>query len=64
MNIPNNNMKKLLFIYNALENGWSVKKKGDFYVFFRKHNNNRKYFTSSYIYDFVQSNIPNYGLSS
>ena len=34
-----NNMNKLLFIYNAIENGWSVRKKGGFYVFSRKHSN-------------------------
>ena len=28
MEKPNITIKKMQFIYNALENGWSVKKKG------------------------------------
>jgi hypothetical protein len=61
MNIPNsihpsNEPNKLLFIYNALEKGWSVRKKGKFYIFSRKHNNDCKYLKSSYIQDFIKSN--------
>jgi hypothetical protein len=62
MNIPNsihstNEINKLLFIYNAIEQGWRVKKKGGCYIFSRKHNNECKYFRPSYIYEFIQSNI-------
>lgn len=60
MNISNNipptiEINKLTFIYNALEKGWSVRKKGKFYIFSKKHNNDSKYFRSSYIHEFVQS---------
>jgi len=55
MNISNE-VNKLIFIYNALEKGWFVKKKGKYYIFTRKHNNECKYFKKSYIYDFVYSN--------
>jgi hypothetical protein len=58
--LPSNEINKLSFIYNALEKGWSVKKKGKYYIFSRKHNNELKYFNPSYIYDFVQSNISFY----
>jgi hypothetical protein len=58
--LPSNEINKLSFIYNALEKGWSVKKKGKYYIFSRKHNNELKYFKPSYIYDFVQSNISFY----
>ena len=52
---PSNEINKLTFIYNALEKGWSVRKKGKFYIFSRKHNNDCKYLKSSYIHEFVQS---------
>ena len=58
--LPSNEINKLIFIYNALEKGWSVRKKGKRYIFSRKHNNELKYFKPSYIYDFVQSNISSY----
>ena len=35
MEKPNITIKKMKFIYNALENGWSVKKKR-IYIFFQK----------------------------
>jgi hypothetical protein len=55
--LPSNEINKLSFIYNALEKGWSVRKKGKYYIFSRKHNNELKYFKPSYIYEFFQSNI-------
>ena len=65
MNIPisihsSNETNKLIFIYNAIEKGWSVRKKGKYYIFSRKHNNEIKYFKPSYIYEFVESNISSY----
>jgi hypothetical protein len=57
---PSNEINKLSFIHNALEKGWSVRKKGKYYIFSRKHNNEIKYFKPSYIYEFVQSNISSY----
>ena len=32
---------KMTFIMNALEKGWSVKKKNDEYIFSKKHENRR-----------------------
>ena len=29
--------KKMIFIYNAIENGWSVKKSKDSFIFTKKH---------------------------
>ena len=55
--LPSNELNKLSFIYNAIEKGWSVKKKGKCYIFYRKHNNELKYFKPSYIYEFIQSNL-------
>ena len=36
MEKSNITIKKMQFIYNALENGWSVKKKKRFIYFFKK----------------------------
>jgi hypothetical protein len=55
--LPGNEINKLLFIHNALEKGWGVRKKGKYYVFSKKHNNEIKYFKPSYLYEFIQSNI-------
>ena len=59
VNIPpihvGNDINKMIFIYNALEKGWTVKKRGGKYFFKKKHNNESGYFKSSYIKDFVHS---------
>ena len=30
-------LQKMAFLYNALENGWTVKKKKDLYIFSKNH---------------------------
>jgi hypothetical protein len=49
--------KKMIFIMNALEEGWSVKKKGEAYIFSKKHENRKEIFMESYLENFILSNI-------
>ena len=35
-------LHKMVFIYNALENGWTINKKEDFYIFNKKHEGKKK----------------------
>lgn len=55
------NVKKLqemIFIYNALENGWRVKKsKKGLYSFKKPHNNLEEYFSDNFISTFIKGNI-------
>ena len=37
LNIGFIQLQKMTFIYRALENGWTVKKNGDSYIFSKKH---------------------------
>lgn len=48
--------KKMIFIYNALSNGWSVKKRNDSYVFRKKHQGKPEVFQDSYLTKFIQEN--------
>lgn len=45
--------KKIQFIYNAIEDGWTVKKKDGYYVFTKNHNNEKEIFTESYLNNFI-----------
>ena len=36
--------QKMMFLTNALEEGWSIRKSMDSYIFTKKHENKRKYF--------------------
>jgi len=57
--IPKNQFKKMVFIMNALEQGWSVKKSVDSYIFTKKHENRREIFQENYLENFLISNFSN-----
>jgi hypothetical protein len=49
--------KKMIFIQNALEQGWTVKKSQDSYIFTKKHENRREIFQENYLETFLVSNF-------
>jgi len=49
--------KKMIFIQNALEQGWSIKKSQDSYIFTKKHENRREIFQENYLETFLVSNF-------
>ena len=49
--------KKMTFIMNALDQGWSVKKEDDKYVFSKKHEGKREIFREDYLRTFIESNM-------
>jgi hypothetical protein len=61
--LPNNiklekaTLRKMLFIMNALDQGWSIKKSQDSYIFTKKHENRRENFQENYLEDFLISNF-------
>lgn len=50
-------LQKIHFIYNALENGWNVKKNEEAYIFRKKHNHTKTLKNQNYIYKFVDKNM-------
>jgi hypothetical protein len=52
--------QKMIFIMNALEGGWKIKKIGnDKYVFFKRHEGRKEIFLESYLEKFVNTNVGN-----
>jgi hypothetical protein len=49
--------QKMIFIMNALDNGWSVKKNEESYIFTKKHENKREVFMEKYLENFIVSNM-------
>ncbi len=47
---------KCIFIYNALENGWTITKCNDNYIFRKKHEDKKEIFEESYLNTFIKSN--------
>jgi hypothetical protein len=54
--IDKKKFQKMIFLYNALEQGWKIKKDADSYVFTKKHENRREIFQESYLETFLFSN--------
>ena len=48
--------KKMIFLYNALDNGWSIKKKQDSYIFTKNHEGKKEIFDESYLSIFMKDN--------
>jgi hypothetical protein len=49
--------KKMMFIYNALDDGWSIKKMEDRYIFTKKHEGKKEVFLDNYLTKFILSNM-------
>ena len=49
--------QKMLLLYNTIEDGWSVKKNNDSYVFKKKHENKREILNDSYLLQFMKTNL-------
>lgn len=52
----NKTTKKMLFLYNAIENGWTIYKKGNLYSFKKKHEGKQKYFDEDFLARFTEEN--------
>ena len=49
--------QKMLFLYNALDDGWSIKRMSDSYIFTKKHENKKEVLLDSYLTKFMNSNL-------
>lgn len=48
--------QKMVFITNAIDQGWAVKKVQDSYIFSKKHENKKEIFQQDYLEKFIESN--------
>ena len=48
---------KMHFIYNALQDGWTISKKNDYYTFKKNHNEEKELYLESYLQDFIYKYI-------
>ena len=49
--------QKMLLLYNAIEEGWSIKKLGDSYVFKKNHEGKKEILDEKYLLTFMKSNF-------
>ena len=50
-------LQKMIFLYNALEKGWSIKKKNSAYVFTKNHEGKKEVMLENYLKRFMLENL-------
>ena len=50
-------LHKMAFLYNALENGWCIKKKNNAYIFTKNHEGKKEVFSESFLRAFIVKNL-------
>jgi hypothetical protein len=62
--LENSNLKvdaikfqKMLLLFNSIEQGWTVKKRNDTYVFTKNHENKKEIIDNSYLLKFMKTNL-------
>ena len=56
LHLDKTKIKKMIFLYNALDNGWSIKKRKDSYIFSKNHEGKKEVFEDSYLSTFMKEN--------
>lgn len=49
--------QKMHLMFNAIEDGWSVKKKNDSYVFTKPHENKKEVLENNYLLRFMKTHL-------
>ena len=57
ISIENRKFQKMLFIYNAVNNGWTVKKENDLYIFKKGHDRKKEFFREDFLASFMGKNF-------
>jgi hypothetical protein len=55
--IDNIKFQKMLFLFNAINDGWSIKKRKDSYIFTKNHEGKKEIFLDSYLLSFMKGNF-------
>jgi hypothetical protein len=55
--IDNIKFQKMLLLFNAIEEGWSIKKNKDSYIFSKNHEGKKEVFEDSYLTQFMRSSF-------
>ena len=57
LNIEFIELQQMLFINNAIDAGWAVKKRDNKYIFSKKHENKKEVYLETYLQQFIETNL-------
>jgi hypothetical protein len=49
--------QKMLLLFNSIEQGWTVKKRGESYVFLKSNENKKEVLEDTYLLKFMKANL-------
>jgi hypothetical protein len=49
--------QKMILLFNSIEQGWSVKKRNNSYVFTKSHEGKKEVFEDTYLKKFMKTNL-------
>ena len=55
--LDNNTLSKMIFLYNAINDGWKIEKKNGLYIFRKKHDNKEEIYSDAYLENFITDNL-------
>ena len=55
--IDTKTLAKMSFVFNAINDGWTIRKKKDKYIFIKPHDNCKEVFENSYLEAFIKKNL-------
>ena len=55
--LNNNKFHKMIFIFNALEDGWTIKKRKKSYYLLKNHEGKKEIFLDTYLPTFMKENM-------
>jgi hypothetical protein len=56
-NIDSAKFQKMVLLFNSLEEGWTVKKRSDTYVFTKKHEGKKEVLEDAYLLKFMKKHL-------
>jgi len=57
VDIDNIKFQKMMFLYNAVNDGWTIKKKENSYIFKKDHEGKKEVFLDTYLSTFIKDNL-------
>ncbi len=55
--LDSNIISKMVFLYNAVNDGWKIEKRDGLYIFRKKHENKEEIYSDEYLENFVSNNL-------
>ena len=57
ISMNNEKFQKMMFVFNAINDGWTIKKRKDSYIFIKNHEGKKEIFHDSYLATFMNDNF-------